>query len=339
MKKIFKATTAILLGTVLLCSFQGNSMAMRRTLTDRDFEDVELSQAEGDVEGYLLSAGYPLSFIRDIDETQKRDLFENKCTFESQEITYGIFTEDYNISYRLSDNGNVIMDEANKAAYHELLRNRDLVNKIIADKAESMQMAKNTVSAAEINRMPENASILSLSNWTASITVSHTSYSNNISKKKLTYNWKWSYAPIWTLTDKVAVAWSGDFTAEPSTIYWTYKKNVGFTGSQLHMDYIDESGYGYDDYDCNAGCAKGIDIRGTIAGTYNRYHKGSLSLTLTKNTSTNTRESAIGRYYHKEITPKLSLSFSKSGPSISVSSGSMYDQSSDSAVAFWATSK
>lgn len=88
--------------------------------------------------------------------------------------------------------------------------------------------------------------------------------------------------------------------------------------------------------DGNVGSAKAIGIKGTVPGTYNRYHAGTLSADITKVTSTNSRESAIGRYYHKKVTPGLSLSFSKTGPSISVSAGSNYDQSSDSAVAFWA---
>ena len=53
------------------------------------------------------------------------------------------------------------------------------------------------------------------------------------------------------------------------------------------MDYFNENGFGYDDYDCNAGCAKGIDIRGSIPGTYNRYHKGTLSAEIRKTTAVN----------------------------------------------------
>lgn len=149
-----------------------------------------------------------------------------------------------------------------------------------------------------------------------------------------------SGSPAWTLTDKVAMAWSGGFTAEPSSIAWTYTRRVTYTGTPKVYTDIPTSGKGYDDYNPGAGCAKAIDIKGPTAGSSNKYHKGSLTADLTKRTSDNTRESAVGRYYHKHIFPGISLSFSATGPSISVSSyNGTYDQSSDSAVAFWATSK
>lgn len=59
--------------------------------------------------------------------------------------------------------------------------------------------------------------------------------------------------------------------------------------------------------------------------------------TLTKVTNEKTAESAIGRYYHVKILPNLSLGFSKSGPSISVTAGTSYDQSPDSAASLWST--
>ncbi len=292
---------------------------------------------------YLLDAGYSMDFIEAIDDTVRLKLYEGQYTHESTTKTYGVFTEDYQVEYTLSDDGAIVIDDENVRIFEHILGEDSLVEKILTDKA--MDVGSRTEAAVpkneiqKVEAMPVEQAILALSNWTASITCSHRSYSGGVARKYLTYTWKWEYAPSWTLTDKVAMAWSGDFTAEPNTIYWTYKKNVGFTGSDVYVDYINENGYGYDDYNPNAGCAKGINIRGTIAGTYNRYHTGTLSAQMTKVTSTNSRESAIGRYYHQRISLSgLSLSFSKSGPSIGVSAGFNYDQSSDSATAFWATS-
>lgn len=291
---------------------------------------------------YLLDAGYSMDFIEAIDDTVRLKLYEGQYTYESTTKTYGVFTEDYQAEYTLNDDGSIVINDENIRIFEHILEEDSLVEKILADKTMNVgSRTETTVPESEIQKveaMPVEKAIKALSNWSASITCSHQSYSGGVVRKYLTYTWKWEYSPIWTLTDKVAMAWSGDFTAEPSTIYWTYKKNVGFTGTQIYTDYINESGYGYDDYNPNAGCGVGINIRGTISGTYDRYHTGTLSAQITKTTNTNSRESAIGRYYHKQITPGLSLSFSKSGPSISVSAGSNYDQSSDSAVAFWATS-
>ena len=291
---------------------------------------------------YLIGAGYPSSFISEIDISEKLHLFEGQYSFESSNEVYGIFTEQYHIEYKLNDDGTIGIDYHDSNEFIKLISDSEEIEKILLSQemvSSSGRIETNDLLQEKINdiqELPQEAAIRALSNWSARITCSHKSYTNGVAKKHLTYSWKWSYAPTWTLTDKVAMAWSGDFTAEPSTIYWTYKKNVGFTGSQVHVNYYDESGYGYDDYNPNAGCAKAIDIKGTVPGTYNRYHAGTLSADITKVTSTDSRESAIGRYYHKKVTPGLSLSFSKSGPSISVSAGSNYDQSSDSAAAFWA---
>jgi hypothetical protein len=198
-----------------------------------------------------------------------------------------------------------------------------------------------TYDSSEINIEDDSLSnvLSSLSNWTASIICSHISYSGGVARKNLTYTWKWEYSPVWALTDKVAMAWSGSFTAEPSTIHWTYKHRVGYTGSSVYGYQTNTSGYGYDDYNPGAGVGKGINITAPLGGSYTQFHTGTLSVDITKATSANSRESAVGRYYHKQIFPSMSLSFSESGPSISVSGYTgTYDQSSDSAVAFWAIS-
>ena len=294
------------------------------------------------IDQYLINAGYSAEFINSIDSVVKSKLYNGQYSFESEDTVYGILTEDYNIQYSLNENGAICINDSDVQSLKKLVQQENVVNKILQEKtlsANTTAYFTSQISADDVKNMSISAVLQSLSNWSASIICSHRAYGNGIAKKYLTYSWKWSYAPVWTLKDKVAMAWSGNFTAEPESIYWTYKKNVGFTGTQVHTDYISESGYGYDDYNPNAGCGVDIDIKGTITGTYNRYHSGTLSAELTKATSSLTRESAIGRYYHKKIINGLSLSFSASGPSISVTSGSNYDQSSDSAVAFWSTKK
>lgn len=305
--------------------------------------DMEISSET--LNQYLIDAGYPVDFIQAIDTTVKEHLYKGQYSYESSNEVYGILTEDYNIEYSLDENGVIDIDAENSNEFIQLLNDSETIEKILLSQNSEASINRDSRAnvlqskISKVKNMSQDAALLTLSNWSASITCSHKSYTNGVAKKYLTYSWKWSYSPVWSLTDKVAMAWSGGFTAEPETIYWTYKKNVGFTGSQVTTDYINESGYGYDDYDCNAGCAKGINIRGTFAGTYDRYHAGTLSAEVTKATNSNSRESAIGRYYHKKVFPGLSLAFSKTGPSISVSAGSNYDQSADSAVAFWATSK
>lgn len=289
---------------------------------------------------YLIEAGYPQNIIDDLDEETKLHYFTDKYEFESTNTTYGIFTEDYKIEYSVDELGNINMDDENRAIYNKLIKDKKAVNKILADKIDANAAGADTATSQKAIINSENAELLSLSNWSASMTCSHKSYSNGVARKNIRYSWKWSYNPTWTLTDKVAMAWSGGFTAEPSSIAWTYTRRVTYTGAPKVYTDIPTSGKGYDDYNPGAGCAKAIDIKGPTAGSSNKYHQGSLTADLTKRTSSNTRESAVGRYYHMRILPGISLSFSATGPSISVSSNKgSYDQSSDSAVAFWATSK
>lgn len=290
------------------------------------------------IDEYLHNAGYPEDIINDLDDETKLHFYEDGYSYESCETTYGIFTEDYKVEYDIDKNGNVQMTQENRDAYNALLKDDSAIEKILEDKANAATDGDANTPQLLLLDGKQEVDLMSLSNWTGSMVCSHKSYSGGVAKKNLTYNWKWSYSPTWTLTDKVAMAWSGNFTAEPRTVKWSYTRRIGFTGAINVYQDIPTSGTGYDDYNPSAGVAKAIDIKGPAAGTYVKYHKGSLSTDITKRTSSNSRESAVGRYYHMRILPGISLGFSASGPSISVSSSTgSYDQSKDSAVAFWAT--
>lgn len=303
---------------------------------------LDATQPNEDVlDQYLIESGYSQRFIDAIDETIKLRLYEGQYVHQSTGTTYGVFTEEYQVAYTLNDNGTIAIDDENLNEFERLLEDRPIVERII----DFNESKANLITSLEgfdldvktVQAMPIETALRTLSNWTADCVVSHKSYSGGVAKKELTYTWQWEYSPVWTLTDKMAVAWSGDFTADEDSIYWTYKKNVGYTGTGVSGNAYTDSGYGYDDYEPNAGCAVGFDIKGTYVGTYDIYHAGSLSVSLTKVTNEKTAESAIGRYYHVKILPNLSLGFSKSGPSISVTSGTSYDQSPDSAASFWST--
>ena len=330
--------STIILSLVLCFAMLTSALPVSAAANDDRLSDTAATPTSKIIVSYLINAGYPMDIIESLDGATMLSLYEGGYQYDSSETTYGVFTEDYKIEFTLDSNDNVVIDAVNLQMFEQLLEDDEVVEKILDDKANSLDSeAASATSRADIADEQPSDSIKALSNWTASMVCSHKSYSGGVAKKKLTYTWKWDYSPAFTLTDKVAMAWSGGFTAEPNTIYWSYNRRVGFTGSQLYMDYP-TSGYGYNDYNPGAGVGKDIDIKTHAAGTFTKYHNGTLSVDITKTTSTNSRESAVGRYYHKHVTSGLSLSFSASGPSISVSSGSNYDQSSDSAVAFWATS-
>lgn len=307
------------------------------------FAEEPMGQPDSSVvEQYLLDAGYSMDFIEAIDDTIRLRLYEGQFVHQSTGTTYGVFTEEYQVVYTVGDDGEVIIDDENLHVFKQLLDDESTVEEIIDSREQSllntgMRNEEPTLDVRAVSEMSDVAALRALSNWTGTCVVSHTSYSGGEVKKELTYTWKWRYSPVWTLTDKVAVAWSGGFTADPDSIFWTYRQNVSYTGSDVSADVNTSKGYGYDDYDPNAGCAVGIDIKGCLPGETLNYHAGALTVTLTKVTTEKTAESAIGRYYHVKVVPGISLGFSQSGPSISVTAGVSYDQSSDSAASFWST--
>lgn len=331
------------------------SMVMLLGLSFTAFaESVDVEASANEIYNYLCEAGYPADIIASLDDNTRLRYYEGQYQYESSSTSYGIFTEDYNVEYSINANGEVVIDEENLSSLEALLKDTNTVTKIISDKAvasetSAISLSVNTVTP-NVNEMNFNSiekainagktpiELASLSNWTGKIVCSHISYnsSTKVAKKNFTYTWKWEYSPVWTLTDKVAMAWSGGFTAEPSTIYWSYvKRSRPLTSGGIQYN-TTTNGYGYDDYNPNAGVAKGINITCASGGSAVVYHSGTLSTEVTKVVTTESRESAVGCYYHTKILPSLSLSFSKTGPSISISSKSgVVDKSSDSAVAFW----
>lgn len=72
---------------------------------------------------------YPMTFIEDIDDNLKKQLYDGHYTYESSNEIFGIFTEDYNIEYRLSSDGNVIIDPENMKKFDSLIEKNKIVEK------------------------------------------------------------------------------------------------------------------------------------------------------------------------------------------------------------------
>lgn len=140
------------------------------------------------------------------------------------------------------------------------------------------------------------------------------------------------------LTDKAAIAWSGNFAGEPNSFAWNYQ---GYRMGPEEIHYEAE-GVNYTDYEPNTGIGTDIDIKYKY-GTFNIIrHVGLIGVKVTKRTTDNTRESAVGRYYHKYIALALNgaLSFTTNGtqPSISISWNYAYDKAPDAGCTFDAIS-
>ncbi len=304
---------------------------------------------------YLIEAGYPVSVIENLNETAIAKIYYGGYEYQSSSITYGIMTEEYSITYELDDSGNVIIDAENLRQFNELLNDKEVVEKICADKNYSLecQKAMNMRRGNFLNNnidknisSPRDAEIQTLSNWVGIVMINKISQSNTKLEKQIVYAWIWDYSPVWNLTDKAAVAWSKGFTLDPSSAEWSYTANgdLGYNvtgGSRRAKQTWD--GIGCTEYEPDCGFGQDIDIRFDfkIDGlTYRTFqHSGLIYGNLTKyltgaEQGAQNTASAVGRYYHKRIGLAGSLSFSMSGPSISLSHDGSYDASPDTGAQF-----
>ena len=187
-----------------------------------------------------------------------------------------------------------------------------------------------------LKTIPEEAVLRKISNWTSEMICVHLSYSDVVSRKWLLYAWEWKYSPVNTLTDKAAMSWSGSFTGEPESFAWNYQ---GYISSSDDV-YYEQNGNHCTDYSPNSGIGVEIDLRSSHNGVSVVKHVGLIGVNLTKRTTDNSRESAVGSYFHKYIAllPSGSLGFSGTGVdgSISISMSLAYDKAPDAPVAFWA---
>ena len=148
-----------------------------------------------------------------------------------------------------------------------------------ARKAEvKTYQAANQEEMQRLKEMPEDAVARTIRNWESQMICIHASYADSISQKVLLYSWVWSYSPLNTLIDKAAMAWSGDFVAEPDVFGWIYQ------GYRLGSDevYYEDGGTNCTDYEPKVGIGTEIDIKAYHAGYSFVKHAGLLAVALTK---------------------------------------------------------
>lgn len=317
------------------------------------------------MDAFLVEQGVPKIAIQKLPFDLKKRIYLGESQIEVGEPTYGVFTDDYKVEYTL-ENGQVVMDQQSRAELRKLLNDEEAVANVLlsneqAERGQPIRLAANVKTEqdamdarkAEVgtylraNRdeiqhlkgLPVEAALRSLQNWESGIVCIHISYSNPVSKKLLMYTWEWRFCPAHTLTDKVAMAWSGGFSAEADTFAYLYQ---GYADTDPNLLVFESSG-SYTAYEPNVGIGTDIDIKSWYNLMMISRHVGLLVVALTKSTTNNSRESVVGRYYHKCITvsPSGSLSFSPGGggASISISWSYAYDPAPDAADNFWAISK
>ena len=316
---------------------------------------------EEQMDAFLAEQGAPEIVIQKLPFDLKKRIYLGESQIEVGEPTYGVFTDDYRVEYKL-ENGQVVMDQQSRSQLKKLLSDEEAVANVLlsneqAKAGKPVRLAANvkteqdavaahkaevgTYRAANLEKiqslkaMPEEAVVRTMRNWENTIVCVHFSYIDKVSKKILMYTWEWRYKPFYTLTDKAAIAWSGSFTGMPDTFRWVYRGYDNYIDDYLVGEFY---GSNYTDYSPNIGVGTEIDIKRTHNGLEISRHVGMLMVFLTKHTADNSIESAVGRYYHKYIAllPSGSLGFSANGgsASISISWEKAYDKAPDAGCAF-----
>ncbi len=281
------------------------------------------------------------------------EIYAGGYTYQSSNVIYGILTEEYSITYEKDIHGNVVIDSENLQKLNQLLADTEAVEKIKSDKASAFAIREATQQQQDYYNSlnptatcsQQDATILSLSNWYAILTINKITQTNTYLNKSVIYAWNWFYSPVWTLTDKAAVAWSKDFTLDPASTTWAYKAwgDFGYdvTGGSRYVTRT-WSGTGCTNYEPDCGFGQDIDIVFEFekdGWTYRTYeHGGSISGRISKyligdEQGQQNIASAVGRYYHKRVGIEGDLQFSGS-PSIGISFSSSYDPSPDTGAQF-----
>lgn len=319
---------------------------------------------EEEIDAFLAEQGVPEIAIQKLPFDLKKRIYLGEPQVEVGNPTYGVFTDDYKVEYRVED-GQAVMDQQSRSQLRKLLNDEEAVaNVLLSNEQEKAEqpvrhatnvrteqdavnanredtrayLAANRESIRRLQKMSEEIVLRTITNWQSELVCVHLSYSNSLVSKIFLFAWEWQYRPMNCLTDKVAIAWSGGFTGEPDSFAWNYQ---GYRMGPEEIHYEAE-GVNYTDYEPNTGIGTDIDIKCKY-GTFNIIrHVGLIGVKVTKRTTENTRESAVGRYYHKYIAflPNGSLGFSPGGTSgsISISWEKAYDKAPDAGCAFDAIS-
>lgn len=145
-------------------------------------------------------------------------------------------------------------------------------------------------------------------------------------------NWQWLVNPVWKMSDRVGLAWSGTLEADQSSLNSYYVTSnpygCGFTFRQTAPQFQSPgSGFGYViDIRTSYGSCTGLDQHsGWIEGTIYKYVHNSQQWAGT----------VVSKYYHQELCfAGGSLGFDKDGPSISINGTLCYNESNQPGANF-----
>ncbi|MFE6077473.1 hypothetical protein ACFVQB_23700 [Paenibacillus sp. NPDC057886] len=188
----------------------------------------------------------------------------------------------------------------------------------------------------------EDFRLMALPNWNHSLVVSQVKAKTGYVDFIFSYNWDWSYDPVFTSEEKFGIAWTDGFHPDPSTAKYSYQargkqdRPTAYPGCPATRTNGGTVWSGYSTYNPGAGIGWAINLIGSWwtqdCGYYTvNGHKGSGQVKAGKAHNNNNgpaRSSAVGKYYHKTFAANGELGFS-GVPTISISPSSNYDPSDE----------
>ena len=338
MSKLFTKTLSVILVAAMLFS-----CVIVNAVTPEENELVPSAEAYQ----YLWDQGFPHEVVETLSAENIMEIYNGQYELESVSTTYGIFTESDSISYEIDGSGNIVMDDNNRAQFNALLQDNAKTQKILHDKFAASTNEKSAGLAAadlsaNIKTLSKDAAIRTLTNWHGYLYVNKIYELPTEIKKQIIYQWYWIYYPAYTLTDKVATAWSKAFSVYQNSITWTYRCSQVDSDGTVYYSHL-FSGTGCDDVNPDCGFGKDIDIVSSYTENGTTYpvnmHSGSIKGNIIRSLigseqNAQNYANAVGRYYHKQFGFTGELGFSQNGPTISITHSGAYDKSPDTSVVF-----
>lgn len=223
--------------------------------TDENIIDI----SPDELNEHLLNNGYPQDLIDSMQEDVKISLYNENAKFVSLKTTYSILTDNYDITYELDDNYNVIMNTENQNKLSIFINDELAQNEIkknntsyISDKIKN-KIGEENIDDSNVFSYPvwdKNSKQIILysmdqsTNFSESIFVSNIHYDDSTytAKKKINYSFSWGYKPFVCDQESIGIAWSDKWLPIDSLSYGqvmdVYKYASGYNGGKtLYRNY------------------------------------------------------------------------------------------------------
>lgn len=232
--------------------------------------------------------------------------------FYTESTQYAIYTENYFISYKIGEEGQIIMDKSALDDLISLSKDKNTLQKIVNNKNSvnysNLNNVASTDTASEISNNLQNVEYKLVNDDTVVIDDAESvqavraasNFASDVYKEEQTtvnggieivvnYLWSWDYTPVYTLTDIVSMTWNDGMDSSGSDVNFMYMRSGyrritnsdgTYTYDTEDTDYLittQEGDDAYTDSTAGVGFQKSYDIKRTFTKNGKTYHVNSHS--------------------------------------------------------------